>query len=293
MRREPTYEGDAFPSVTTVVGGTRLRWSDSAPGSDARPLFLVNGIGANIEMWAPLRRVLGDRRTIAYDAPGTGESATSVRPHDMPALAAVASRVLDEADVASADVLGYSFGGFVAQELARNDDRVDRLILAATGAGWSTSFGDFRELHPKNLARTPLAVGVLLSPGRYYLRPQGQRLIRRFFGDRNDRDYSTADEARAARPPSSLGYWSQLLAASRWSSRSWLGELTMPTLVLSGERDPLATVAAGEYLARRLPNARQVVLPGVGHSFLLEEQPVDVARVIEAFLEEGDEEAAA
>ena len=297
MRRESTSTGEpAFPTATLAVGSSSLRWSDSEPGTPSgggdRPLLLINGIGANLEMWNPLRRAL-TRRTIAYDALGTGESGTPAHIVDMASMATVASRVLDAAGVSEADVLGYSFGGFVAQELALADGRVERLVLGATSAGWSTSLTDLRELGGRSAVHVPLALGIMLTPSRYYLRPAGQRLIRRVFGDGGSGDYSTADRARAQRPPSSVGYWYQLVAASRWSSRSWLDQLTMPALVLSGERDTICTVAGGKYLASHLPRGRQVVVPGVGHSFLLREEQDDVAPIIEGFLDDGEVERAA
>src|SRR4051812_22768664 len=110
MRQGSTSEGEPpFPTATLAVGGATLRWSDSRPGgrSDGgtRPLLLINGIGANLEMWGPLRRAI-DRRTIAYDALGTGDSSTARQPTDMAGLAAMASRVLDAAGVTDVDVLG-------------------------------------------------------------------------------------------------------------------------------------------------------------------------------------------
>jgi len=285
-----------LPTAMLAVGSTSVRWSDSQPGDGGaageRPLLLLNGLGANLEMLAPLRRSLG-RRTIAYDAPGTGGSGTPRHPYDMAAVAAVARQVLDAAGVAEVDVLGYSFGGFVAQELARADDRVARLVLAATSAGWSTSLTDLRELGGRSAVHVPMALGIMLTPSRYYLRPAGQRLIRSVFGDGGGGDYSTADRARGLRPPSSLGYCYQLLAASRWSSRAWLDQVTVPTLIISGEHDTICSVPAGQYLASHIHRARQVVVPGVGHSFLLREDLRDVAAVIEEFLSDETEQAAA
>src|SRR6266536_2517093 len=87
--REPP--STATPGGTTGRSGSRparvgslwLRVSDNdirGGGAAGPPLLLVNGLGANIEMWAPLRRALAPRRTIAFDAPGTGGSSTPVRP---------------------------------------------------------------------------------------------------------------------------------------------------------------------------------------------------------------------
>ena len=80
--------------------------------------MLVSGLGANVEMWTPFRRSLGARHTIAFDAPGTGESSTPVRPLSMRELGAVTLGLLDALGYDEVDVLGYSFGGAIAQEMA-------------------------------------------------------------------------------------------------------------------------------------------------------------------------------
>lgn len=289
MRRGSTSEPDPRGRGTVWFDGARIRWSDQqrkGPGGDTGdpPLLLISGLGGNIGMWKPLRGALAHRRTIAYDAPGTGDSTHLRRAPDMARLARVASRVLDAAGVEEVDVLGYSFGGFVAQELARRGPRVRRLILAGTTAGVAASAWDLRELLGPTSFLTPFAFGVMLTPGRYYLSPNGQRVVRAAFGDTSAHSYDIADRARARRPPSAVGYVHQLMATRSWSSREWLHELQMPTLVMSGSRDSVATVIAGRYLARHLPSARQAVVWRSGHSFLLRDDPSDSAALIDEFL---------
>src|SRR3954451_6681826 len=103
-------------------------------------------------MWKPLREALPGPRLIAFDAPGTGRSATPPIPLSLEALARVAEGVLDELGVERADVLGYSFGGAVAQRLARRaPERVRRLVLAATTPGWGGVPGSLRP--PRRVAK--------------------------------------------------------------------------------------------------------------------------------------------
>ena len=71
-----------------------------------------------------------------FDAPGAGGSPTPRRPLRMPDLARLAVSLLDELGVGRADVLGYSWGGVVAQQLARDaPERVRRLVLVSTTPG--------------------------------------------------------------------------------------------------------------------------------------------------------------
>ena len=117
------------------VDGHLLRVSMRGEG---RPLLLVMGLGGNIEMWRPLEDALVQHgvQTIAYDAPGTGESPPRLIPLRVPRLARQAAHLLDVLGIPEADVLGVSFGGAVAQQLALdNPQRVRRLVLASTSVG--------------------------------------------------------------------------------------------------------------------------------------------------------------
>jgi len=137
------------------VGGLQLRVSVrpatafAAPGSTGSgrlPLLLCNGIGAPIEMWSPFRDPLG-RPTIAFDAPGVGESSVPLCPPTIAGVARLVLGVLDHLGVPTVDVLGVSWGGALAQEVAyRGGERVRRLVLCATMAGGAPVPGDPRVL---------------------------------------------------------------------------------------------------------------------------------------------------
>jgi pimeloyl-ACP methyl ester carboxylesterase len=223
------------------------------------PLLLLNGIGANVEMLAPAAAMLAKRsRTIVFDAPGTGRSSTPVFPLSIGSIAAVARDLLDELGHAQADVLGFSHGGLVAQELARcAPDRVRRLALVSTTCGWGSSFGD------------PAVLATLATPFRYYSRSLGAGASA-LHGDRDRMIDDSLRDARLGSPPSPLGYAYQLLAAATWSSLSWLGTLQQPTLVIAGDDDRVTVPANSVQLARLLANGRLQVLPGEGHLALFD-----------------------
>jgi pimeloyl-ACP methyl ester carboxylesterase len=224
-------------------------------------------------MWTPLRRALGDRCTVAFDAPGTGESSTPLRPLTMRELGRMTSGLLDALDLHEVDVLGYSFGGAIAQEIARADHgRVAHLVLAATTCGWGTLPGD------------PLALVAMLSPVRYYFGPATSAYTA-VVGNGKPSEFATADAARLHHPPDPLGYCWQVLAAVSWSSLPWLRELHVPTLVLAAERDRLVHRSTARLLAGRIPGARLEVVKGAGHFFLLRNGNRAVARAINTFLD--------
>lgn len=251
------------------IDGLRLRVSVRGEGP---PLLLITGLGANIEMWGPFERALEGRTTISYDAPGMGRSGSPRIPLRMGGLARVARDLLTALGHESADVLGYSLGGGVAQELARRwPHAVDRLILCGTSAG----LGSFP---PRN----PLVPLVLATPYRYYVPGHYARVAPFVAGGRTARDPEVLRrqvEARKASPPSWDGYVKQMYAAWGWSSLPWLHRIRHRTLVVAGAEDPIMPVANARMLAWRIPDATLEVLDGAGHLFLVDEPESAVPRI--------------
>ena len=242
------------------VDGSLVRVSVRGEG---RPLLLVMGLGGNLEMWGPLERELNSRgiQTIAYDASGTGESPSRLLPRRMPGLARQAVRLLDVLGLPRVDVLGVSFGGAVAQELAlRNPHRVDHLVLAGTSCGLGGIPGH------------PVALAMLANPLRYYS-PTFFRFSAPFLYGRDvaadERLLEAQLAARHARPPTPWGFAGQLAASAGWSSLPWLHHLRAPTLVLAGATDRIVPPRNARILAARIPDARLEIVPG-GHLFLME-----------------------
>lgn len=263
-------------STTMVELGThRLRVSDTGLGTDGTPpLLLLNGIGANLEMWEPLRARLR-RRSLAVDLPGTGGSPAPALPLSIQDSAALVLRVVDALGLDTIDVLGFSFGGSVAQEVARQAPfRVRRLVLVATSCGWGSVPG------------SPLALAALSSPLRYYS-PASFRAVAPVVvggrGARSQRFLERQARMRAARPPSPLGYWYQMWAALTWSSWSWLHTLRQPTLVITGDRDQVVPAVNSRLLAAALPDSRLRTWSRGGHMLLLDSAD-QVAPVLEEFL---------
>lgn len=226
------------------AAGLRLRVGRRGTG---RPLLLIIGIGAHLDMWAPFARHAGERELIAFEHPARGLSQRSRLPLRMAALADVVRALLDELRLERVDVLGYSWGGALAQELARRaPDRVRRLVLCATGPGLGGS-------PPR-----PLAL-LLATPARYYHPRLLVLTVPHIAGARTARDPAVLAEhagERLQRPPDPLGYVYQLYAAAGWSSLPWLGRLPQPTLVVAGERDPSVPLRNARLLADRVPHAR-------------------------------------
>jgi poly(3-hydroxyalkanoate) depolymerase len=264
------------------IGGVQLRVSirpatGFAPAASRPPLLLCNGIGAPIEMWPPFRDPLG-RPTIAFDAPGVGESSVPLIPPSIGGVARLMLGVLDHLGVPTVDVLGVSWGGALAQELAHHGgERVRRVVLCATAAGPLIVPGD------------PRVLAILATPLRYWSPSYLDRVAPTLYGPdvtENPEMMAHQRRARFTRAPSGRGYVWQMLALRRFVSLLWLPRLRQRTLVLAGESDPIIPVVNGRILAGRIPNATLEVVPG-GHLFLLTHAEEMAARV-NAFLDEPD-----
>lgn len=249
------------------LGGLRLHVRDVGEGP---VVLLVNGLGAATPMWRHLEANLPGRRVLSFDAPGTGESQTSPVPVAIPTLAWLATKVLDHAGVDRADVLGYSMGGVVAQQLAAQaPDRVRRLVLVATSVGLGTVPGT---LGPMLNIATPL---------RYKYPWFYRRTIAGLAGGRARRDaewVKAHGELRMRSTPSLLGYVSQV-SAMTWTTLPVLSRIGHPTLVVAGDDDPLVPPANAFLLTHRLPRARALVLPDEGHLMLMDDRSAAFAPI--------------
>jgi poly(3-hydroxyalkanoate) depolymerase len=256
------------------VSNSTLRTASAGAGP---PLLMINGLGATIETWQPLASRLSATRTvIMFDAPGTGWSPRLPRPTRMTGLADIVVGLLDELRLPRVDVLGYSWGGALAQQFARQaPSRIDRLVLAATSPGVGSRLP------------SPLVLSLMATPARYMSRRYLARIAPLIYGGElrgvNPR-HSPALDSWHVKPPSLSGYLNQLYAINTWSSLPWLGDLQMPTLVLQGDDDPLVPVHNGRLMAHRLPDARLEIVDGGGHLWLLT-RPDTAREVINRFLE--------
>jgi poly(3-hydroxyalkanoate) depolymerase len=272
--------GSAQPVATehayVRLGPHRVRVDIAGQGP---PLLLVMGLGGNLEMWRPLRALLPDRQLIAFDAPGTGGSSTPAVPLSIPHHAALASRLLDELGVGPVDVLGVSWGGVVAQQLAiARRRRVRRLVLVSTAAGVTS------------LPGRPSALSRMITPRRYYSQSYFERVAPAIYGGRARRDpayLQTETPLRLARPPSLLGYFGQILAISTFTTLPFLYRVRAPTLVLTGDDDPLVPVVNARILAAFIPGATLHIVPGGGHLVLFD-SPDEVRGVLTSFLAAPD-----
>ena len=264
---------------TLAVRGISVRVS-VRPGrgrfANEPPLLLCNGIGASFEVLQPLVDALHpDRGVVRFDVPGVGGSPVPPLPYSLVGLSSWVNALMARLGHREFDVLGLSWGGGLAQQLAmQSPRRVRRVVLVATGTGCLMVPG-----RPQVLAR-------MMTPRRHRDPAYAARIAGDIYGgSMRTRPEDGAQLLHAAtRAGPKRGYYYQLAAATGWSSLPFLSLLRQPTLVLCGDDDPIIPVVNAHVLARLIPDSRLHIYHG-GHLGILTES-AELGPVIERFLDE-------
>jgi poly(3-hydroxyalkanoate) depolymerase len=259
---------------TVQIGQQRLRIGLRPEPGDATPLLLINGIGANLELFEPFFRALEGIPTITFDPPGIGGSSPPRRLYRLPDLARRIAQLLDHLGHDRVDILGVSWGGGLAQQFARQyPDRCRRLILAATSPGIIMV-----PAYPWNFLK-------LADPRRYLGSAPVADIAGAIYGGRlREAPESILSHARKLALPSASGYVCQLFTVVSWTSIHWLHRLKQPTLIMAGSGDHIVPLTNARLMARRIPNARLKIYD-CGHLFLLSQFEQAIGD-IKAFLTE-------
>jgi pimeloyl-ACP methyl ester carboxylesterase len=247
------------------------------------PLVFFQHYRGNLDNWDPalIDPIAERRELILFDNAGVGGSTGSV-PSTITAMAYDALAFIEALGLTQIDIVGYSFGGFIAQELTLIRPRlVRRLVLAGTGPqGGQDMHGYTDDVYGNATADEPGAEDLLAL---FYERSEtsvakGWESIQRIFARTEDRDAGTTLDARDA----------QLDAITTWgipdpSRLDRLAGITQPVLVANGENDRMVPTKNSRLMADRLPDAQLKIYPDAGHGFLFQ-YPAQFAREVEAFL---------
>jgi poly(3-hydroxyalkanoate) depolymerase len=265
--------GPADLAKTVTVGGRRLRVAVRPGTGGAPPLLVCNGIGTPLEALAPFTAALDPAITVVrFDVPGAGGSPPTRLPYSVPWLARLAGRMMTVLGYGRFDVLGISWGGGLAQQLAAQyPRRCRRLVLVATSTG------------SLMIPARPRVLLHLSSPRRHRDPAHAARIAGTVYGGVLRRRPELAAPVTGSGPPASRrGYRYQLLASAGWTSLPWLWLIRQPTLILAGDDDPIIPLPNARLMAALLPAARLHVYHD-GHLGLLT-RAGELARLVSDFL---------
>ncbi len=270
-----------------VVDGQPLNTLQLGAGP---PLVFVHGLSGSWQNWLEQMPVLAaERRVIALDLPGFGQSPMPAEPISISAYARLLDRLLDELGIDAAAVVGNSMGGFVAVELAiAFPRRAERLVLVSP-AGISTHAppGGTRALPTlRRLDRGMAAGGAWMASKSDTLarRPRLREAALNLLVSHPSRLPAplAAEQLRGAGKP---GFLQALQAIFDYKIRERLREIVCPTLIVWGERDRLIPVSDADVFAQLVPNSRKVVFADTGHVAMLE-RPQAFNALLKDFLAE-------
>jgi len=266
-----------------AANGVTYAFRRLGDASTAPPLVLLQHFRGNLDNWDPalVDALASMREVILFDSAGVGGS-TGATPRTVTAMAHDALRFLEALELHEVDVLGFSLGGFVAQELVLIRPRlVRRLVLAGTGPqGGEDMHGFAADVYVSATRDEPGAEDLLAL---FFERSEtsvaaGWEFAQRIFARTEDRDAATTLAARDA----------QLDAIHTWgipdpSKLARLAGITQPVLVANGDNDRMVPTRNSHLLAERLPDARLRIYPDAGHGFLFQ-YPYEFAAEAQSFL---------
>lgn len=267
----------------TEVVAPAFRWRSArgislADTGTGTPALLLHGIGGNAGSCLPLatRLAAAGFRALAWDAPGYGESADPAGPAGNVDHAAAVLGVLEELAAGPVHLLGTSWGGVIAAQVAAGRPELVRsVVLADSTRGSGVSEEKARAMRARVPELAELGAAAFAA-----------RRAPRLVAAECPPEIAAAVEAGMAkvRIP---GY----AAAAEHMAGTDLGDLlprvSVPTLVLVGDEDGVTGVAESEVLAELVPGARMVVVPAAGHAAIQERPDVIAGHVVDFWREVG------
>ena len=270
--------------LVRAANGVDHAYRDTGPqASGGVPLVLFQHFRGNLDNWDPalIDALASARRVITVDNAGVGGS-TGTTPDTVEQMARDAIAFLAAMDLGQVDLLGFSIGSFVAQQVALTRPAIVRRLVLASAApqgaagmhGWA-----------------PEVIGAVGTPvtspeaylGVFFARSSsslaaGQEAMRRIYARTEDRDAATSWATREA----------QYDAVCTWGIPNHallqrLSCLEMPVFVANGDSDPMILPHYSYLLAGLIPQASVKIYPDAAHGFLFQHH-AEFAADVEAFL---------
>ncbi|MBR7835026.1 alpha/beta hydrolase [Actinospica durhamensis] len=263
-----------------AANGVTYAYRDLGEDGAQRPLVLLQHFRGNLDNWDPalIDVLAAGRRVITFDNRGVGAT-TGTTPDTVTAMAEDAIAFIAALDLGSVDLLGFSLGSFVAQEIALiRPNLVRRVVLASSAPqGASGMHGWSPQVVAAVGGETASAEGYV---GIFFTRPENATAAGRVFGTRTEGHDAPATWSTAV---------AQYDAVTRWGIPNHallqrVQGITQPVFVANGDSDPMILPRYSHLLAGLLPDATVKIYPDAAHGFLFQHHEQFAADVA-AFLD--------
>lgn len=246
---------------------------------DGRPIMLITGASSTMDMWNPLlleALISANYKVIIFENRGVGESTAGIKELSINQFVNDTVGLLNALEINKTDILGWSMGGFIAQQLAvTNPQLVANLILYATSCGGS------------NDRPTPPEIVAINKNASMSQSQKMQKLAPMFFAPPNwydaHPDFTTYFPIPKEYPIPRQIHIQQLDASSTWAGTcDDLSTITKPTLIIVGANDDPAPDSLT--LAEKIPGSWLVRIEEAGHA-LMYQHPNEFNKVLLTFLD--------
>jgi len=262
--------GNDTPLRELQIGPHSAAVSIQEGASETPPLLMLHGVGLEYQRWGRTRELM-NRTTVAFDV----RTEHLGRRASMRTFAKFVAELLQRLEMPRVDVVGLSWGGMAAQQLAHDHPaQVRRMVLVSTSPGFM------------GVPARPSSVKTIMSTRRSADRlPE---LIRKLYsGDFVDNP-ALAHELGLIRNIDEVAYRRQLRALLGWTSVPWLPLLQTKTLILHAENDPVIPYPNAALMRLLIRGSSLRKVPGGGHLFVLT-RPESCAHSINKFLDRSGE----
>ncbi|AOI68540.1 hypothetical protein WI36_16850 [Burkholderia ubonensis] len=268
----PTFLISTRAMPIAHVNGIDLYYESQGKG---RPVVLIAGFGMDHRVWQYTADVLSRQYRVIYlDNRGVGQSSCPDHAYTVKMMAEDTIGLIATLGLSSADFVGASFGGCVVQEIAARHPEIARsATILCSPVKASPRLLQFARLRIEMLqADIPSAI-----VGRFFA-------VTGLSNDYMTRPGSVEQLVSASPAPvSEIGLKQQLHAMSSFDSRSWVGEIRCPTLLISADEDMLVELADVSFMASVVKRHRLHVFEKTGHNPWFE-QPDDFHALLLDFL---------
>lgn len=278
-----TITHSTAPTQYTEVDGDRFAYRRWGGGADV-PIVLIQHFRGGMDHWDPMLTdgLAAGREVILVN--GRGVASSSGTPRNLVAdMADDIANVLAALGVAKADVLGFSLGGFIAQDLTRrHPELVRKLVLVGTGprGGDPTIDPQVFEVAPRPV---PTVDDFLFL---FFGRSDEAVQAGRDFWDRRhlrtDQDPPSSPEVADAQTESLFDWLTPLSAEDPFAH---LREIEQPTLIVNGTNDIMIASINSWHMSQNIPDAQLIIYPDAGHAAHFQ-YPQRFLRHLSQFLEE-------